>query len=113
MTDPRDVLLAHRDALLSKLAALSPAPDVRGDKYDVASAAEAHDALAVRRSTLTRALREVDGAIRRVAEGTYSRCADCDGAISDARLKVMPCVETCVRCAARRERTRSAIPPTN
>ena len=47
---------------------------------------------------------EVEAALRRVAEGTYGRCADCDAAIPVARLEAYPTALRCIRCQEAVER---------
>ena len=46
----------------------------------------------------------IDAALTRIATNHYGRCSSCGGAIDDARLDVLPHVDTCVRCAALHER---------
>jgi RNA polymerase-binding transcription factor DksA len=41
----------------------------------------------------------VDGALDRVAAGTYGRCVDCGEAIGAERLEVLPGAERCIDCA--------------
>jgi len=51
----------------------------------------------------------IDRALRRIAEGTYATCVDCGGEIPEARLNAVLIAETCLGCAAAREKKR--IPP--
>ena len=46
------------------------------------------------RETLTR----VNDALRRIGEGNYGLCTQCEKPIAIARLKAIPYVETCVKC---------------
>ena len=48
-------------------------------------------------------LRKIDEAIQRLEEGTYGVCGDCDGPISEARLKALPFATVCRDCQAQRE----------
>jgi len=50
-----------------------------------------------------RQLSEIDGAISRVAAGTYGRCQACDQPIGDTRLEARPSARTCIGCALRAE----------
>jgi DnaK suppressor protein len=43
-------------------------------------------------------LREIDGALLRIEEGTYGDCVECGGEIEDARLDVYPTARRCSRC---------------
>ncbi|MFO1273364.1 MAG: TraR/DksA C4-type zinc finger protein [Rubrivivax sp.] len=46
----------------------------------------------------------VSAALRRLAEGRYGMCADCDEAIAFDRLKAEPWALRCLACESRRER---------
>ena len=50
-----------------------------------------------------RQLVEIDGAISRVASGTYGRCEACGQPIGDTRLEARPSARTCIGCALRAE----------
>lgn len=43
-------------------------------------------------------------ALRRLAAGTYGRCADCDAPIPLARLRAAPATTRCIACATRHDR---------
>ena len=43
-------------------------------------------------------LYKVDSALKRVQDGTYGLCSECDKPIPMARLKAIPYVETCLKC---------------
>lgn len=45
-----------------------------------------------------RTLQEVESALRRLASGTYGRCAECRAQITPARLQAMPFAERCRDC---------------
>jgi len=49
-------------------------------------------------------LRELDGALARMADGTYGECADCGRDIGFARLMAQPAALRCVQCQERFER---------
>ncbi|AEA22743.1 TraR/DksA family transcriptional regulator [Pseudonocardia benzenivorans] len=51
-----------------------------------------------------RDLEAVERAERRLADGTYGRCARCGGPIPPERLDALPAAETCVACASARRR---------
>jgi DnaK suppressor protein len=40
----------------------------------------------------------LDDALRRVEEGTYGSCEDCDSPISPARLRALPFAKRCITC---------------
>ena len=51
------------------------------------------------RVSLRRRLAEVDGALERVAAGTYGFCAVCGDPIAPARLEARPMTDRCIRHA--------------
>lgn len=50
-----------------------------------------------------RALADVDGALSRVANGSYGVCIDCDGPVGLARLRAYPTAKRCYACQERHE----------
>ena len=46
----------------------------------------------------------LSAALERLNSGDYGTCVECGEAIAPARLRVMPEVQTCVRCQDRLER---------
>jgi len=44
-------------------------------------------------------LEQINAALERVANGGFGRCTECDTQISEERLKALPYVPLCVRCA--------------
>ena len=50
-------------------------------------------------------LRDVKDALRRIQEGSYGTCVECDSAISPKRLAAVPWAACCIKCqdAAERE----------
>jgi DnaK suppressor protein len=55
-------------------------------------------------------LADVEGALGRVAAGSYGECIDCGDAIAAARLHAYPAATRCVRCQGAFEK-REAGPP--
>ena len=45
----------------------------------------------------------IDAALKRVAEGTYGQCIECDAQIAQARLGADPAVPLCIDCQRRLE----------
>ncbi|MGH9659042.1 MAG: TraR/DksA family transcriptional regulator [Bryobacteraceae bacterium] len=43
-------------------------------------------------------LREVDESLRRIQDGSYGVCQECEEAISSKRLQAVPWAKFCVRC---------------
>jgi RNA polymerase-binding transcription factor len=48
----------------------------------------------------------VADALDRIEHGTYGTCADCDSPIPEGRLDARPEAARCVKCQARRDRSR-------
>lgn len=46
----------------------------------------------------TRLLAAVDGALKRVEDGTYGKCVTCGRAIAEARLDAYPWASHCIDC---------------
>jgi RNA polymerase-binding protein DksA len=44
-------------------------------------------------------LEEIDGALQRIAGGTYGICANCGKPISQERLEALPWARLCIDCA--------------
>lgn len=42
--------------------------------------------------------REINDALRRIADGTYGICAQCGGPIAKARLDIVPHARLCMKC---------------
>ena len=57
------------------------------------------------RELLVDRVNRLSSALDRLKDGEYGTCAECGEAIAPARLRVMPEVETCVRCQDRIERS--------
>ena len=51
-------------------------------------------------------LQRVDLALERIKNKTYGLCAECDQSITQARLKAIPYVETCLKCQEKLEKKR-------
>lgn len=48
----------------------------------------------------------LEEALRRMDQGGYGRCEDCDQGIAEARLEALPYAVTCLGCAEKREQER-------
>ncbi|GAB1689738.1 TraR/DksA family transcriptional regulator [Krasilnikovia sp. M28-CT-15] len=58
--------------------------------------------LAVQTAYLRQGIAETAHALRRMSEGTYGRCVDCDKAIPLGRLRAAPQATRCVPCRRRK-----------
>lgn len=52
-------------------------------------------------------LREVKAALRRVREGSFGICTDCESEISPKRLAAVPWASRCIQCQGRADTDRS------
>lgn len=43
-------------------------------------------------------LKRIDGALRRMDEGTYGTCLNCNGTIQTGRLEAVPWARYCIEC---------------
>jgi len=46
-------------------------------------------------------LKEINKALDRIKEGTYGKCANCNKAIPQKRLDILPEAELCLKCRAK------------
>ncbi len=49
-------------------------------------------------------LYELDDALKRIEEGSFGFCEECNQAIAKSRLKAVPSARLCVKCQEKRER---------
>lgn len=55
-------------------------------------------------------LRQIASALRRLDAGQYGNCIECEGEISEARLRAVPFAQRCVECERAREQPKHARP---
>ena len=48
-------------------------------------------------------LAQIDDALKRIDDGTYGACEDCEKPIPKARLNAIPYANCCVKCAGKSE----------
>jgi len=53
----------------------------------------------------SKALREIDAALKRMADGDYGTCDDCEKKIPKVRLRAMPSARLCLDCQMLAERS--------
>lgn len=84
---------------------LRPAGDTGfADEVDGIQANEWREIGFATRELLVDRVNRLSSALDRVDNGEYGTCVECGEAIAPARLRVMPEVETCVRCQENLER---------
>jgi len=109
----KNVLMKMRDRLTGQITALSDdslkyiddaSSEDRTDDFDREFAlnlvSSEHDAIF-----------EIDGALRRIAEGTYGMCDACTSPIDKVRLNALPFARMCVKCQSDQEKGRSRFRP--
>ena len=100
-TMARETLAARADELRARLRRLEAeldAPHSR-DWEELAVEREGDEALEALGLSGQDELRRIDAALSRLENGAYGRCGSCGGAISEARLAVIPDAVLCRRCA--------------
>jgi DnaK suppressor protein len=101
-------LLARMKELRVRLRALEGpgAPSPAGDHGDQAVSAVTRDERFSGLDRIAVELGAIEAALRRLDEGTYGQCVDCDEAIPEARLRAIGWLaERDVRCQERHEFT--------
>ena len=111
--DPRDALLAQRQAALARIGALqreftdivATAATANGDdEHDPEGATiafEREHAAALARQARQH-LADIDAALARLDAGRYGICERCGTPIAPARLAARPAAATCITCAGLR-----------
>ncbi len=95
----RKILLKKRDELVAAVRNDALATNVQSpDEVEFAVKVHEQDVVAMTVELQTGMLREVEGALKRVAKGTYGECEACGEEISAARLKALPWARYCVTC---------------
>ena len=77
--------------------------DTEGDETDEIQAnilIDLNNKLSTRNSAK---LNQIEAALKRIEEGTYGVCQDCEDPIPEKRLLSNPYFQTCVSCAEERE----------
>ena len=90
------VLAADLEGIIA--AATSVATDDEHDPEGTTIAYERAQAAALLTGARAR-LREIDGALARLAAGEYGRCGSCGEQIAPERLAARPATTTCISCA--------------
>ena len=106
----RDLTLAVNRLRQMGGVALEELPGSTGDNTPFADEVDeivANEAREIRfgtRELLVDRVNRITAALDRLSAGEYGTCVECGEPIAPARLRVMPEVETCVRCQDRIER---------
>lgn len=114
MTSPRwtpirRALEARREQLEELVRAPHDGDGNGKDEGDRAVASLRHEEVTATKSRARERLVLIADALKRLDDGTFGKCVDCDGEISLARLTVLLTVDTCIACATKRESQRPAF----
>jgi len=116
-TKYRQILERLRSELIDQIRTLSSASSMSSKQAGEELADVASDDF-IRETELTlmteegRRIELIDDALKRIEEGTYGICEDCDGQIGTARLEAKPFASLCVGCKEAREQN-GGLPPGN
>src|SRR5215468_11159549 len=100
----------HKDALLKKrgeilgqggIKPLKASMENNTRQGDVADQAAGNNEVHVQlklKQTDAKILQAIEGALRRMEEGTYGICRDCGEPIAEARLTAIPWTGSCIAC---------------
>ena len=98
----REDALRLLDGLASETRTLDV--DSSQDTGDQSIGSLAKESLFRQKSQRTHMARMIEGALRRIAEGTYGKCVACAGDIPRKRLEALPWTVCCLRCQEIAER---------
>ncbi|MFQ5431362.1 MAG: TraR/DksA family transcriptional regulator [Nitrospinota bacterium] len=104
-----DKLLKRKEELLANepaigLEKLTETELARGDQLDIAGSASEHEMSMTMRLRATEELKMIDEAIKKLHNGTYGICDNCEENIESKRLKARPFVQYCLKCQEDMER---------
>ena len=106
----RDTLRARQRGLADEIATTRGSSQARGDEVldqkDEATRLEFNEIGDAEVARDVAELREIEAALRRLDEGRYGLCADCDAAIDPRRLQAEPFAVRCAACQTQVERSR-------
>lgn len=110
----RKILLGLRERVSAQINSLKGDSLQRNDmtnlEEDGTDAFERQFALTLASSEQD-SLFEIDDALKRIDEGTYSICEECKKPIEKLRLKALPFVRLCIRCQSEIEKDRQKFRP--
>ena len=103
--DPRQRLLAAREALAAQAAAVRSGADVPSGGISFGKRVGEGTSIAIERfadvaihDQLVQQLTAIDAALARIDDDTYGICTVCGRSIPAERLEVIPWAATCVAC---------------
>lgn len=105
----RKKLLAEKQEILEQLAELynesrqevTPVPQDLGDR---AESSYTKEFLLNLSDSERKRLAKIDGALKRVDDGSFGTCLMCGKAIANKRIKAIPWAEHCIACQVKTEK---------
>jgi DnaK suppressor protein len=88
----------RRSMSAQKAAQVVARPDIPSDEGDLSQQHHEEWIFLNRNSLDIKLLREVTDALRRIDQGTYGTCMECEQTISVKRLEAVPWARYCVTC---------------
>jgi DnaK suppressor protein len=98
----KDLLLSRRKEILARTnpsdQSVELVGDAGGDSADRASTSVDKDLLAETQARDAKALQDIDGALAKIAAGSYGVCEECGCVIGQKRLEYLPNAAYCIDC---------------
>lgn len=74
------------------------------DEADIASSLVINGMVETLSNREKETLNRINGALRRIEDGTFGYCEECEEPIGEGRLQAIPHVTTCINCAEQKEK---------
>ena len=104
----KKILLALKSkALAAPEAEVTPVSDIRGDDADINTQRMENDMQLKMSARNVAMIRDVNIALKRIDEGTYGLCLDCEEDIGVKRLEARPFTTLCISCKEQEEKEKA------
>jgi DnaK suppressor protein len=98
-------LLALRQEAAGKTAVeVTPADEIKGDDVDINSQNMEDDMKLKFSSRNVQLIKDIDLALKRIADGSFGLCEECEDDIGKKRLAARPTTGLCINCKEQQER---------
>jgi len=98
LSEEKERIIGELDHYKKEDPYLSPSRSSQKTLDDEITETEGHDRIVATRMSLKESLAAVEGALKRIKDGTYGVCKNCGNKIPEERLAVMPTASLCVDC---------------
>lgn len=99
----RAMLLEEKEQLIKQATGQEVDIDTEGDETDEIQGNMLTDMINQLNSRNSARLALIEAALKRIDDGSYGKCQDCEESIPEKRLLANPHFQTCVSCAEERE----------